>query len=87
MPKQRNDNIGFGDLHVQLRIMNRLLAAQLRVTTSQQEMVRLLASTGASNAEIADVLDTTAATVGTTIQRLKKKAARRETVDQQVEAT
>ena len=44
---------------------------------SQQDMVRLLASTGASYQEIAEVLDTTPATVSTTLQRLKKKAATR----------
>ena len=73
MPRASND-IGFSDLHTQLRIMSRLLAAQLKTTTGQQEMVRLLMTTGASHAEIADVLDTTPATVTTTIQRLKKKS-------------
>ena len=72
MAKGKED-IGFTDLHTQLRIISRLLAAQLKATTGQQEMVRLLTTTGASNAEIADVLDTTPATVATTIQRLKKK--------------
>jgi len=62
-------------LHTQLRIISRLLAAQLRANTSQQDMVRLLSSTGATNAEIADVLDTTPATISATLQRLKKKAA------------
>jgi len=76
MPKSRTDNIGFADLHTQLRISNRLLAAQLKATTGQQEMVKLLSSTGASAAEIADVLDTTSATVSTTIQRLKKKGSK-----------
>lgn len=68
-----NENIGFAELHIQLRIISRLLAAQLKATTGQQEMVRLLMTTGASNAEVADVLDTTPATIATTIQRLKKK--------------
>jgi DNA-binding NarL/FixJ family response regulator len=58
---------------MQARITNRLLAAQLKATTGQQDLVRLLASTGASNQEIADVLDTTAATVATTLQRIKKR--------------
>lgn len=74
MAKKSGEDIGFSDLHVQLRIINRLLAAQLRATTGQQEMVRLLSSSGASSAEIADVLDTTPGTVNTTLQRLKKKA-------------
>jgi DNA-binding NarL/FixJ family response regulator len=73
MAKDKAD-VGFSDLHTQLRIMSRLLAAQLRATTGQQEMVRLLMSTGATNAEIADVLDTTPATVATTIQRLRKRS-------------
>lgn len=75
MPRNRDDSIGFPDLHIQLRIISRLLAAQLRQSTSQQDMVRLLSSTGATNAEIADVLDTTPATIKVTIQRLKKKAS------------
>lgn len=73
MPRNRDEVIGFSDLHTQLRITNRLLAAQLKATLGQQEMVRLLASSGASSAEIADVLDTTPATVNTTLQRLKKR--------------
>ena len=76
MPRNRDDTIGFPELHTQLRIISRLLAAQLKATVGQQEMVRLLSSTGASSAEIADVLDTTAATVNVTQQRLKKKASK-----------
>lgn len=75
---KRNGEIGFAELHTQLRIISRLLAAQLKATTGQQEMVRLLVTTGASNGEIADVLDTTAATVATTIQRLRKRAKGKE---------
>jgi len=76
MPKKRDESIGFPELHTQLRLISKLLAAQLKPTTGQQEMVRLLASTGASNAEVADVLDTTPATINATLQRLKKKAAK-----------
>ena len=76
MPRNRDDAIGFPELHTQLRIISRLLAAQLKPALGQQEMVRLLASTGAGNAEIADVLDTTPATVNATLQRLKKRAAK-----------
>lgn len=75
MSKKREETVGFPELHVQLRIISRLLAAQLKATTGQQDMVRLLSSIGASNAEIADVLDTTPATISATLQRLKKKAA------------
>jgi DNA-binding CsgD family transcriptional regulator len=72
MAKTRSDDVGLADLLIQARIANRLLAAQLKPTLGQQEMVRLLHTTGASNAEIADVLNTTPATVATTLQRLKK---------------
>ena len=65
----------FDDLLTQLKITNRLLAAPLKSTIGQMALVRLLASTGATNQEIADALDTTAATVGVTLQRLKRKAA------------
>jgi DNA-binding CsgD family transcriptional regulator len=57
-----------------MRIANRLAAARLKATMGQQELVRLLAGTGASNAEIADVLGTTAATVSVTLQRLKRRS-------------
>jgi DNA-binding CsgD family transcriptional regulator len=76
MPKNRDDSIGFPELHTQLRITNRLLAAQLKAVFGQQEMVRLLSTSGATNTEIADVLDTTPATVTATLQRLKKKGTR-----------
>ena len=62
------------DLLVQMKIMNRLLAAPLKQSMGQQALVRLLLSTGATAADIADVLDTTSATVMTTAQRLKNKA-------------
>jgi DNA-binding CsgD family transcriptional regulator len=79
---KRDDTIGFAELHVQQRITNRLLAAQLRTTMKQVELIKLLASTGASNVEIADVVGTTAGTVKTTLQRLKKSDR---SVDLQVE--
>ena len=72
-------SVGFPELLTQAKITNRLLAAQLRGTMSQQALVALLASTGASNQEIAGVLDTTAPTVATTLQRLKKKEKARKT--------
>lgn len=74
MARTRDNSAGFPELLTQARITNRLLAAQLRGTTSQQDLVRLLLGTGASNQDIADVLNTTAATVATTVQRLRKKA-------------
>ncbi|MEK6375743.1 MAG: hypothetical protein AABO58_23945 [Acidobacteriota bacterium] len=56
-----------------MKITNRLLAATLKERMKQNELVRLLAGTGASQQEIADVLDTTAATVTVTLARLRKK--------------
>jgi Sigma-70, region 4. len=69
---KRDESIGFQELHTQLRITNRLLAAQMRTSMNQQELVRLLVSTGATTSEIADILGTTSATVKTAVQRLKK---------------
>ena len=68
-------NVGFAELHTQLKITNRLLVAQLRNTMRQNELIALLATTGASYREIADVLNTTPATVQVTLQRHKKKRA------------
>jgi DNA-binding NarL/FixJ family response regulator len=62
------------DLVTQAKITNRFLAAQLKNSMKQNELIALLASTGASNKEIADVLDTTDATVRVALQRLKTKA-------------
>lgn len=69
---KRDESIGFPELHAQLRITNRLLAAQLRTSMKQVDLIRLLASTGASNSEIGDVVGTTGGTVKTTLQRLRK---------------
>ncbi len=65
------------DLLRQHKITNRLLAAPLKTSMGQMALVRLLSTTGASNQEIADVLDTTAATIAVTLQRLKRKAVGR----------
>lgn len=61
------------DLLIQAKITNRLLAARLKENMQQNEIVALLAGTGATNQEIAEVLDTTAATIATTLTRLRKK--------------
>jgi len=74
------EGIGFQEIHTQLRIANRLKAAELKSSLGQQEVVRLLAGTGATMAEIADILGTTAATVNTTFQRLKRRARRSDQV-------
>jgi DNA-binding CsgD family transcriptional regulator len=63
------------DLLKQAKTTNRLLAAQLKSQMSQTDLVKLLMSTELTNQELADVLDTTAATVAVTLQRLRKKAA------------
>jgi DNA-directed RNA polymerase specialized sigma24 family protein len=68
----RDRSVGFADLLTQQKITNRLLAAQLRGTMKQNELIALLSTTGASAQEIADVVNTTAATVQVTIHRLKK---------------
>jgi DNA-binding CsgD family transcriptional regulator len=70
---RKNSAIGFAELHTQLKLTNRLLAAGLRDRLKQNELIGLLASTGASHQEIADVLDTSAATVAVTLNRLRKK--------------
>ena len=69
---------GLPELHTQMRIANRLAAARLKASMGQQELVRLLAGTGATNAEIADVLDTTPATVNVTLQRLRRRASQQQ---------
>jgi DNA-binding CsgD family transcriptional regulator len=63
------------DLLRQAKTTNRLLAAQLKSQMSQMELVKLLATTGLTAREIADVLNTSAATVAVTLQRLRNKAA------------
>ena len=60
------------DILVQLKVLNRLTASQLREKLKQNELIKLLSSTGASNQDIADVLDTTAGTVKVALQRFKK---------------
>jgi DNA-directed RNA polymerase specialized sigma24 family protein len=70
-------SIGLTEIHTQLKISNRLLIAGLKTTIKQNELIALLDTTGASEKEIADVLDTTAATVHTTRQRMKKQKPRR----------
>jgi DNA-binding CsgD family transcriptional regulator len=69
----REASVGFEDLLIQMKISNRLLAAQLKGRMQQNELIALLATTGATNREIGEVLDTTAAVVQTTLGRLRKK--------------
>jgi len=72
MPK--GPSASLDDLLKQAKTTNRLLAAQLKNQMSQQDLVKLLKTTGLTNQELAEVLDTTAATVAVSLQRLKKKA-------------
>lgn len=72
MSRQRAKTLD--DLHAQARITNRLLAAQLRERMSQQDLIKLLMSTDASDREIADILDTSAGTVSNAKSRLKRRA-------------
>jgi len=69
----RTNGIGLADVLMQLKLTNRLLAAQLRGRMSQQELVMLLASTGASHQDIAEVLGTTAPTVSNALVRTRKR--------------
>ena len=64
------------DLLKQAKTTNRLLAAQLKSQMSQMELVKLLATTGLTAREIADVLNTSAPTVAVTLQRLRQKAGK-----------
>lgn len=68
-----NRNGSIGDLLVQAKITNRLLAAQLRSSMKQKELVGLLVSTGGTYAEIASVLDTSEAVVEVTARTLRNE--------------
>lgn len=68
--------IGFDELHMQMKITNRLLATQLKDKMSQPELVVLLATTGASDSEIAAVVGTSAGTVKVTRYRARGKQAK-----------
>lgn len=60
----------------QAKIANRLLVIQIRQSVPQNEIIGLLMSTGASDREIAEVLDTTVGTVSTTKGRIRKQASK-----------
>jgi len=82
----KSTTIGFEHLYVQQKITNKLLAAQLKDKLKQVELVGLLATTGASDAEIADVLNTTAATVSVTKAKLRKRAQAKTIVESSAQA-
>lgn len=69
----RNQSTSLDDLVTQAKITNRLLAAQLKERMSQMDLIALLTTTGATDQEIAGVLDTSKGTVSVTKQRIKKK--------------
>jgi DNA-directed RNA polymerase specialized sigma24 family protein len=66
-------NDGEQEIVTQLRITNRLLAAQLRSTMKQNELIALLATTGASHQDIATILGTTANTVNVTLVKKRRQ--------------
>ena len=66
----------FEELLIQAKISNRLLAAQLRYQMKQNELIELLSTTGASIKEIADVVNTSPATVNVTLTRIRKRTAK-----------
>lgn len=63
----------------QLRILNRLVAAQLKHQIGQMEVVELLADWDLTAREIGDVLATSPATVAVTLQRLRQKRRKKTT--------
>lgn len=72
MPKKPVADATLADVVSQLRISNRLAAAQLRGTLSQADLIQLLATTGASHQEIGTILGTSAATVSNALVRSRK---------------
>jgi len=60
------------DLLIQMKITNRLLAAQLRGSMGQKDLVGVLLSTGATHGDIA-VPDTSAGTVKITALRIRNE--------------
>ena len=76
---RREASVGFHDLLIQMKITNKLLAAQLRSQMKQQELIALLGTTGATTREIAEIVNTTPATVANALVRLKKQSNRSST--------
>ena len=70
--------VGLEDVLLQAKITNRLLAHLLKrkpeEATTQQEIVKLLASTGATSQQIAEILDTSSNTVRKAQMRLARPA-------------
>lgn len=69
----REPFVGVSDLLLQMKITNRLLAAQLRVSMTQQQLIALLATTDARAKEIAEIVGTTPGTVKNALVRVKNR--------------
>jgi DNA-binding CsgD family transcriptional regulator len=70
-----------------MKITNKLLVAQLRSQMKQRELIALLGSTGATIKEIAEIVNTTPATVANALVRLKKQSSRPGTSSRSNDAT
>lgn len=66
--------VGLAEVVMQQKLTNRLLAAQLKATMKQTDLIALLAGTGAAHQEIAEIVGTTAATVSNALVRTRKRA-------------
>lgn len=75
MPKKPPMDTTLSDVVAQLRISNRLAAAQLRDRLTQSQLIQLLGTTGASHHEIGAILGTSAATVSNALVRSRKNGA------------
>lgn len=75
MPKSTSATMD--DLLNQAKTTNRLLAAQLKSQMNQTELVNLLSTTDLTAREIAEILNTTTATVAVTLQRLRARAGKK----------
>lgn len=69
-------DVGFADLHLQMRITNMLLAEQLRTRKTQAQLIELIATSGATVREIADIMGTTPATVQVALSRSRKRSGK-----------
>ena len=63
----------FEQLLVQAKMTNALLAAQLSLHMTQQDIVGLLRGVGASPQQVAEVLGTSYASVSVSLNRLRKQ--------------
>lgn len=80
MSQQMNKgNESQSEILTQLKIANRLTVMELRnKDVKQSEIIKVLATSGASSKEIAEVLDTTTNTVSVALSQLKKAVAKKD---------